>query len=46
MNENSPNPNLNETDLLELALRLTTFPNDSRTQNAHSFPANFLTNFQ
>ena len=34
MNENSPNPNLNETDLLELALRLATFPGDPRTQNA------------
>lgn len=34
MNENSPNPNLNQTDLLELALRLVTYPGDSRTQNA------------
>ena len=38
MNENSPNPNLNETDLLELALRLATYPNDSRTQNAQLLP--------
>ena len=38
MNENSPNPNLNETDLLELALRLATFPGDPRTQNAQLLP--------
>ncbi len=38
MNENSPNPNLNQTDLLELALRLTTYPNDPRTQNAQILP--------
>lgn len=38
MNENSPNLNLNETDLLELALRLTTYPNDTRTQNAQLLP--------
>ncbi len=38
MNENSPNPNLNETDLLELALRLATYPGDSRTQNAQLLP--------
>jgi hypothetical protein len=34
MNENLPNPNLNESDLLELALRLVRYPNDPRTQNA------------
>jgi hypothetical protein len=38
MNENSPNPNLNATDLLELALRLATYPGDSRTQNAQLLP--------
>jgi hypothetical protein len=38
MNENSPNPNLTETDLLELALRLATYPDDSRTQNAQLLP--------
>ena len=38
MNENSPNPNLNESDLLELALRLATHPGDSRTQNAQLLP--------
>jgi hypothetical protein len=32
MNENSPNPNLNATELLEFALRLATFPDDSCTQ--------------
>ncbi len=39
MNENSPNPNLNETDLLELALRLATHPGDPRTQNAQLLPS-------
>jgi hypothetical protein len=34
MNENSPYPLLNETDLLEFALRLATYPNDPSTQNA------------
>jgi hypothetical protein len=34
MNENSQNHNLNESDILEFALRLVTYPNDSRTQNA------------
>ena len=38
MNENSPNPNLNESDLLELALRLATYPNDPSTQNAQLLP--------
>jgi hypothetical protein len=38
MNENSPKPNLKETDLLELALRLATYPGDSRTQNAQLLP--------
>ncbi|GAC1347636.1 MAG: hypothetical protein NVSMB27_13490 [Ktedonobacteraceae bacterium] len=38
MNENSPNPNLNATELLELALRLATYPDDSRTQNAQLLP--------
>src|SRR5437899_3195928 len=38
MNENSPKPNLNETDLIELALRLATYPGDSRTQNAQLLP--------
>jgi hypothetical protein len=38
MNENSPNPNLNETDLLEFALRLATYPGDSRTQKAQLLP--------
>jgi len=38
MNENSPNSNLNESDLLELALRLATYPGDSRTQNAQLLP--------
>src|SRR5258706_6920398 len=38
MNENSPNPNLNAPDLLEFALRLATYPNDSHTQNAQLLP--------
>ncbi len=38
MNEHSPNSNLNESDLLELALRLATNPGDSRTQNAQLLP--------
>jgi hypothetical protein len=38
MNENSPNPNLNETDLLEFALRLAAYPNDPSTQNAQILP--------
>jgi len=38
MNENLPNPNLNATELLEFALRLATYPNDSRTQNAQLLP--------
>lgn len=38
MNENSSNPNLNESDLLELALRLTIYPNDPHTQNAQLLP--------
>ena len=38
MNENSPDPGLNESDLLELALRLVRYPGDSRTQNAQLLP--------
>lgn len=38
MNENSPNPSLNETDLVEFALRLATYPNDPSTQNAQILP--------
>ncbi len=38
MNENSSNPNLNESDLLEFALRLATYPNDPNTQNAQLLP--------
>jgi hypothetical protein len=38
MNENSPNSKLTESDLLEFALRLATYPNDSRTQNAQLLP--------
>lgn len=38
MNENSPDSNLNETDLLELALRLATYHEDPHTQNAHLLP--------
>jgi hypothetical protein len=38
MNEHSPNPNLNESDLLELALRLATYPGDSSTQHAQLLP--------
>ena len=38
MNENSPYPSLNETDLLEFALRLATYPGGSRTQNAQLLP--------
>jgi hypothetical protein len=38
MNENSPKINLKESDLLEFALRLATYPNDSRTQNAQLLP--------
>lgn len=38
MNENSLNPNLSETDLLELALRLAIYPDDSRTQDAQLLP--------
>ena len=38
MNDNSQGPNLYESDLLEFALRLATYPNDSRTQNAQLLP--------
>ena len=38
MNEHSSNPSLNETGLLEFALRLATYPGDSRTQNAQLLP--------
>lgn len=38
MNENVPNPSLNETDLLELALRLAIYPDGSRTRNAQLLP--------
>jgi hypothetical protein len=38
MKEHSPSPNLSESDLLELALRLATYPGDSRTQNAQLLP--------
>jgi hypothetical protein len=38
MQENSPNPYLNESDLLEFALRLATYPNDPSTQNAQLLP--------
>jgi hypothetical protein len=37
MNENPPNPNLNATELLEFALCLATFPDDSRTQMVKKF---------
>jgi hypothetical protein len=39
MNESSPYPLLNETDLLEFALRLATYPNDPSTQNAQLLPS-------
>ena len=39
MNEHSSNSTLNESDLLELALRLATYPGDSRTQNAQLLPS-------
>jgi hypothetical protein len=38
MNEHSSNSTLNESDLLEFALRLATYPGDSRTQNAQLLP--------
>lgn len=38
MNENSPNSNLNETDLLEFALRLATYHEAPDTQNARLLP--------
>ncbi len=39
MNENSQNPtNLNQTDLLEFALRLATYPGDPSTQDAKLLP--------
>ncbi len=38
MHKRSPNSNLNESDLLELALRLATYPGDSRTQHAQLLP--------
>ena len=46
MSENSPNPKLNESDLLEFALRLATYPNDPSTQMHNSYQANFLTSSQ
>ena len=38
MNEHLPSPNLNESDLLEFALRLATYPGDPHTQNAQLLP--------
>ena len=46
MNENSPYPLLNETDLLEFALRLATYPNDPVRKTHKSYQAKFLTNSQ